>query len=520
MKVGYIGAYYWVTSRPSTNNFNISYRFNNSVPNQITENLNSGQASDTRVRMNAAYWQDTWTKGRLTLQGALRYDHAWSYYPEQQIGPTRFLPTAVVFPETQGVVGYNDVDPRFGVAYDLFGNGKTALKLNVGRYLEAAVGGNGNYSQLLPSSRFTTSVTRTWTDANRDFTPQCELENPLANGECAQISDLNFGKTVNTLSYDPNIMQGWYNRPSDWIIGATVQHEVLPRVSVSAGYTRRWLQHFTVTDNRAQSVSDYTPFSITAPSDPRLPNGGGYVIDGLYNVVQPVASLVDNYRTYSKDISQVYNGIDLGVNIRMRDLQMQAGTNTGQRVTDYCAVRAVLPEQNGGFSTGSEVTAFSPLNPYCHYAPGMDTRFTAAAAYTIPKIDVLLSGTFLSSPGIPLRADWTITQAGAPALWTSIQQQLGRPLSNSATSIVVNLLKPDDQRSERVNNLDFRVGKILRLGRTRANVSLDLLNALNLSTILLPNQAFNPGGAWLTPTGTQTPVMTARTAKITVQYDF
>ena len=64
------------------------------------------------------------------------------------------------------------------------------------------------------------------------------------------------------------------------------------------------------------------------------------------------------------------------------------------------------------------------------------------------------------------------------------------------------------------------LAKILRIGRTRANLALDLLNALNLSTILIPNQAFIPNGAWLTPTGTQTPVMTARTAKITVQYDF
>ena len=86
--------------------------------------------------------------------------------------------------------------------------------------------------------------------------------------------------------------------------------------------------------------------------------------------------------------------------------------------------------------------------------------------------------------------------------------------------MVVNLLKPDDLRSDRVNQLDFRVAKILRLGRTRANIALDLFNALNFDTILVPNQAFIPDGAWLTPTGTQTPVMTARTAKITVQYDF
>jgi hypothetical protein len=516
MKVGYIGAYYWNISRPSTNNFNLAYRFNNGVPNQITENLPPYEA-DTRVRMNALYWQDTYTRGRLTLQGALRYDHSWSYYPAQQVGPTRFLPTPLTFPETQGVLGYNDIDPRFGVAYDLFGTGKTAIKVNVGRYLEAAVAGNGNYSSLLPISRITTTATRTWTDRNGNFFPDCDLQNPLAQSTttdfCGQISDLNFGKEVKTLSYDENIMRGWYNRPSDWIVGATFQHEVLPRVSASAGYTRRWLQHFTVTDNRAQSVADYTPFSITAPSDPRLPGGGGYVVSGLYNVVQPVASLVDNYRTYSPDISQVYNGIDLNISARMRNLQVQAGSTTGQRVTDYCAVRAQLPEQNGGFSTGSEVAGFSPTNPYCHVAPGWDTRYTAVGTYTIPKIDVLFSGTLTSSAGIPLRADWAVPNAIA-------QLSLGRPLSNNATSVTVNLLKPGDMRSDRVNEVDFRVAKIIRLGRTRANVALDLLNAFNSDTILVPNQAFIPGGAWLTPTGTQTPVMTARTAKITVQYDF
>ena len=126
---------------------------------------------------------------------------------------------------------------------------------------------------------------------------------------------------------------------------------------------------------------------------------------------------------------------------------------------------------------------------------------------------MLFSGTLTSSPGIPLRADWTVSNA-------IVQQSLGRPLSNSAPNVVVNLLKPDDLRSDRANLVDLRIGKILRFGRSRANVALDLLNALNLSTILVPNQAFIPNGAWLTPTGTQTPVMTARTAKITVQDDF
>jgi len=518
MKAGYSGAFYWDKRSPSTNNSNLAYRVNNGIPNQLTENL-PPYLTDTRVRMNALYVQDTWTSGKLTLQGALRYDHAWSYYPAQQLGPSRFLPNPILYPETQGVIGYNDIDPRFGISYDLRGNGKTALKLNIGRYLEMAVAGNGNYSALLPSGRVATSVTRTWTDTIKNFSPDCDLQNPLANGECGIISDLNFGSPTAppSLSFDEAILKGWGTRPSDWIIGATVQHELLPRVSVSVGYTRRWLNNFTVTDNLAVAASDYTPFSITAPSDPRLPGGGGYVVSGLFDLVPSKSGQINRYSTYAANygtISQMYNGVDVNVAARLKQgFQIQAGLSSGARVTDYCSVRAQLPELTGGFSTGSEVPGFSPVNPYCHYAPGITTRYTGTATYTVPKLDVLVSGVITSSPGVPLAANWTVSSA-------DVAKTLGRPLSGNAPNVTVNLLAPGDLFADRVNEIDFRVGKALRFGRTRLNVALDLLNALNLSTILVPNQSFIPGGAWLAPTGTQTPVLTARTAKFTVQYDF
>ena len=517
LKVGYQGAYHEDNRAPSGQT--VSYRVNNGIPNRITENLRDYRTF-SRVRYNALFVQDGWTRGRLSAQGAIRYDHSWSYYPEQSIGGTRFLPEMTVFPESKGVIGYNDITPRMGVSYDLFGNGKTALKFNAGRYLEAAVNGNGNYSALLPASRVPVSVTRTWNDANGNFQPDCVLENPLAQdlrssgGDfCAQISNLNFGKSTPTLSYDPQIMEGWGVRPSDWQIGVTVQQEIIPRVSLEVGYTRRWLQNFTVTDNLLQRASDYTEFSITAPSDPRLPGGGGYVISGLYNANPNVSALSDDYRTYAPNygkISQVYNGLDINLNARLRSgVQLQAGTSTGQRVTDYCEVRTLLPEQSGGFSTGSEVPAYSPTNPNCHHAPGITTRMTAAGTYVIPRIDVLFSATFQSQPGIELSANYNVPNAVAAA-------SLGRPLSNNAQFVTVDLLKPGEVRADRDNRLDFRVGKILRFGNRRANLALDVYNLLNLDTVLTYNETFVPGGNWLVPTS----VLTARTAKITVQYDF
>ena len=69
----------------------------------------------------------------------------------------------------------------------------------------------------------------------------------------ARWANTNFGKYVYSLSYDEKILKGWGVRPSDWQIGVTVQQEILPRVSLEVGYTRRWLENFTVTDNRALS---------------------------------------------------------------------------------------------------------------------------------------------------------------------------------------------------------------------------------------------------------------------------
>ena len=154
IKIGYQGAYHEDNRTQDGGSNDLTYRFNNGIPNQLTQRLEPYKTF-SRVRYNALYVQDQLTRGRLTMSGALRYDHSWSYYPEQSIGGpgARFLPVQFTWAESKGVIGYNDITPRMGVAYDLFGTGKTAIKFNAGKYLEAAVNGNGNYSALLPSSR-------------------------------------------------------------------------------------------------------------------------------------------------------------------------------------------------------------------------------------------------------------------------------------------------------------------------------------------------------------------------------
>src|SRR5205823_8405214 len=140
---------------------------------------------------------------KLTLQGALRYDRASSYAPVDQNGTTRtsFLnPAPITIQQTPGVDAYNDLTPRVGVAYDLFGTGKTAIKFNWGRYLAYAAN-DAPYTSSNPAVTIVQSVAnRGWTDGNGNKIVDCDLNNPAANvrggDTCAALTgnSINFGK--------------------------------------------------------------------------------------------------------------------------------------------------------------------------------------------------------------------------------------------------------------------------------------------------------------------------------------
>jgi hypothetical protein len=199
-KFGYIGGFLREDIENHGNDLNLAYTFNGGLPSQLTQSLRVFRQKD-RVRYTAIYAQDQWTMGRMTLQGALRFDRAWSYSPEQTIGPTNFLLTQLSFPETPGVDAYKDISPRGGVAYDVFGNGKTSVKVNFGKYLEPASNLNGNYSISNPIARIATTTSRSWTDADNDKVVDCDLrmvdaQSPATTGSvdtCGRMNSPTFG---------------------------------------------------------------------------------------------------------------------------------------------------------------------------------------------------------------------------------------------------------------------------------------------------------------------------------------
>ena len=529
MKFGYQGTFYADDEQYFTNDEKVAYRVNNGIPNLITQTLHSNLRK-LRTRYHAVYAQEQWTLGRMTLQGAVRFDHAWSYSPEQIVGPTRFLPTPIVFPQTAGVVGYNDISPRLGLVYDVFGNGKTALKVNVGRYLDAASNNNGNYSITNPTSRMAGSteagrppVTRTWND-NGNYIPDCDLNSPDAQDNrpaggdfCGAISDRNFGTATLSRNFDPAALEGWGVRPADWEFGVSIQQEVLPRVSVELGYFRRWLENFFVDDNLATVPADFTPFSVTAPVDPRLPGGGGYTISNLFDVVPAKFGQVNDYYIKAENFGewyQHYNGVLLNVTARPRERPDAAG-RAAHRADRARPVRH--PRRQPGAHlrhAGQRQRAGQRLRE-----PGVPV---------LPRVHRLHDAGH--RPGglhhsedrragerhVPQRAG----RAARGELHRDQRDGGGaarpQPLSAPGGSVDVNLIEPGTLYGDRLNEVDFRVAKIVRFGRTRTNVGVDFYNVFNANPALTYNAAYSLALPFPRPTG----VLKPRFAKISAQIDF
>jgi hypothetical protein len=518
------------------NNAQLHYQFTNGVPQNFTMYADQGSSQQQHQGMTALYAQDRWTAGRLTLQGGLRFERLADHFNQQQMGPNRFLPTAVVFPAQDGPLDHKDLQPRMGATYDVFGNGKTAVKFFLGEYV-TTVNTVDEWINFSPAGlgHFVSSVQRNWTDTNGNFVPDCDLLNQAANGECG-VGNPFFGKSISPLTVDPAATTGWNTREHSWDLSAGISQQLAPRVSVDVAYNRRSWGNIATTINRALKPTDFNPFTYTVPQNSKLPGGGGYTLTfeeiapAKFNQYDSLYTLADN----AGGVINRYNGVDGSVNARLQQgLTVQAGFSTGNVIEDECGLAAQHPDVyissisalgGGSLGFGSPFIGGIAQIPqsFCHRESGWQTNFKGLASYNVPKIDVLVSGTFHSLPYPGSNFPSIINQSlGGQAFLLFGETSLGRPFSGVDAVQFFNIVKPGTVYGDRLNGLDLRFGKILKYGRTKTMVAVDIFNVTNSNAIDVYQQTYGP--TILTPQSTYLnplSITQARFFKISAQFDF
>jgi hypothetical protein len=511
MKAGFTLMHAWryATQEP-LNSVTLAMRAG--VPFSLTEYATPIQFHETMNYNAGIYAQDQWRLNRLTMNYGVRLDMLKASVDSQSIDAGPFTP-ARNFEKIENVPNWKDIDPRFGVSYDLFGTGKTALKGSIGRYVVA-----DSYTiarALNPVQSTVNSVTRTWAPPAGvayvgTYNPfdDCDLTNPAANSKrpgavsCGAISNPLFGQVATrTTNYDPDIVEGWHVRPNNWEMQFSVQHELIPRVSVYAGYSRRTYGNLFATRNLAVTNSDYTQYCIPVPGDNRLPTGGTQQC-GYYDLNRIIGAnnLVFNSSKVG-GIDDIYDGFDFDVNARLgRRMILSGGVSVGRERVNTCNLKDDLSlSQTGNLRTQDPRT-----EDFCNVPPPWAPLVKGQASYPLPW-DIAVSATFQSLLGPELRAQYPLTNAiAAPSL--------GRNFTNVAPT--VDLLPAGSTFGDRVYQTDLRFSKQIRYGSTTIRPTVSVYNLFNSNAVQTYVNTY--GATWLNPTV----IMQARFVDIGVQVDF
>ena len=469
------------------------------------------------MRNMGIYGQDQYRVGRLTVNAGARFDYLLNYNPPISANPSIFVPVDRSYPR-QDAVSWKDLSPRLGVAYDLTGDGKTAIKASANRYVLRA--GN-QYAKLINPIDTNRSDVRSWTDSNGNFFPDGDPLNPNANGELGPATNRDFANPRINAFYDPDWAFGFRNRPANWEFSASIQRQLQEGLSANIAYFRRIYTNFEVKNNRAVGPDDYDLFCVTAPSDPRLPNGGGQQICGVPDLKPGKVGLIDNFTTAADNFGkrqQHWNGVDATVDARLKGVLLRGGLSVGKTSVDECSLTSALPEAVYVTNTERVPLSYCDITSISSNTLGSVlggttepwlTQLKFLGSYLLPY-QVQVAATYQTLPGPMRTARVTFSSA-------AVQSALGRPLSQT-TNVQVNVVEPGTVYAERLHQLDLRVTKLLKFGGAQLRANVDVYNSLNNNAPLNFPAAFNPANpvAWARP-GV---IMPARLAKVSFQVDF
>jgi hypothetical protein len=456
----------------------------------------------------------------LTTNYGVRLDLLRTGWPAQVLPGNPFT-SELRFDARDTFVNWKDLSPRVGFAYDLFGTGRTALKGSVARYVASETVGLNSLGN--PMGAISSSVTRTWTDLNGDRTV-FNQNLTLQENELGPSTNANFGKSVQTTTVDPAVLEGWGLRPYTYEIDFGAQHQFASRASATAVFYHRWSGNELALVNTALSRSDFTgPFCVTAPTDTRLPGGGGYPVCGLYDVNAPalgrVAELVTHADNLGSGVTQSNTGFTLTSNVRLANALLQGGIDVRRDRLDTCGIdlgdhpAAITFPISGGSGITVAATAFDNMvypdgSQSCASDTGFRPDIKFAGSYELPW-GIQTSATYQNVSGPSISSNWTATNA-------AIAPGLGRNLSAGATATkVVSLIAPQAVFGDRLNQIDLRFTKRLTIGpAARLAINADIYNLTNNNWIIGYTANFGPN--FMRPTQ----VLSPRLFKIGGQFDF
>jgi hypothetical protein len=482
----------------------------NTDPNQINQGrdytFRNGTPTNVRIwavpyawvengRDHSVFAQDQWTlRRRLTLNLGVRYNDTLTSLPEVHLAPGPFVGERVL-PAVKNHPHWENLNPRVGAAFDLQGNGKTALKVSLGRYNPPLRSTTTNP----PAAGITPSTNRTWND-NGNYIPDCDLLNPNSNGECGPWSDRTFGQNIIPTKEAHDAVagfnrQGAFNGGTNWQFSTSMQRELRPGVGLNVGYFRTWYSGFLVTDNLAATPADYDRYCFTAPTDSRLAMSGKQICG--YDIKPAKFGLNDSVITQASNYgprTQIFNGIDLTMNARLKEgAQFAGGLSTGRTVENSCATVDYPQDAKTGVGANIVRANTDPIVPgYCRSTPpwlaGTQVKFMLI--YPLP-FSLQTSVIYQNFSGIENTATYTATNA-------QIAPSLGRNLAQCAagaacTATVTMALDPPGSSYEpRLQQVDLRFSRTLRLDKYKLRGNLDVANLFNANSVLNVQRQYGP----------------------------
>ncbi len=464
--------------RKGSMNADLVENYSNGKPSTVTVNNTPYIAPGHIDYDNAVYAMDSWTIRRLTLNPGVRVHWFQVSVSEASMAAGRFAP-ARFYPQKTLIHWGPDTSPRFSAAYDLFGDGKTALKLSASKYYRRYDA--DPFMPYADAGRVTES--RNWFDCDINAAGNAcsTVTLPTNNDGIAQDNEIGPGTATFGVkaarSADPN-----FKRQYNWEFTYGVQHQVAPRFAVGAMLYKRRIGNIQLQDRTQISPADYTSFTAPMPDFSNDPTLSGVLnpseVLTIYNLNTAKrgvfgAPILD---TSSPNDKSLYTGFETNFSLRVPGTTLFGSWTAEHNISVFCNIN----DNPNGISTndlyaGATVSAGGRYCDQRQFNVPFRHEFKVAGNYPVPVVRIDLGFVVQSFPG----SDRVITWQPAAALF---------PGGRTNTETIV-LSKPGTLFQPRWNQLDINFKKNFRSGRKLFTVEVELFNALNNNVIWTTNNA-------------------------------